>query len=43
MNWPGRVAALMAALIDTAIVQTALEECLRRHLDEPAQVKPSFR
>jgi hypothetical protein len=53
VNWPGRVAAVMAAelsealggaaVIDTATVQSVLEQHLRRHLDELADVKPSFR
>jgi demethoxyubiquinone hydroxylase (CLK1/Coq7/Cat5 family) len=31
------------AAIDTATVQTVLEQHLRRHLNELADVKPSFR
>lgn len=53
VNWPGRVAAVMAAelsaalgeaaVLDTATVQTVLEQHLRRHLDDLADVKPAFR
>lgn len=53
VNWPGRVAAVMAAelsaalggaaVLDTATVQAVLEQHLRRHLDDLADVKPAFR
>lgn len=53
VNWPGRVAAVMAAelsaalggaaVLDTATVQTLLEQHLRRQLDDLADVKPAFR
>ena len=53
VNWPGRVAAMMAAelsaavgssaAIDVATMQTVLEQHLRRQLDDLADVKPAFR
>ncbi|MBE7183839.1 MAG: hypothetical protein INR68_05490 [Methylobacterium mesophilicum] len=53
VNWPGRVAAVMAAelsaalggaaVLDTATVQTVLEQHLRRHLDDLSDVKLAFR
>jgi len=45
INWPVRVAALMAAElgIDTHQMQRVLEDHVRSHLADLAEVKPEFR
>lgn len=45
INWPARVAALMAAQmgIDVSIVQKILETQVRAHLDELSEIRPDFR
>jgi hypothetical protein len=45
VNWPARVAALIAAelAVDAAAMQKALETHVRAHLDELAGVRPQFR
>lgn len=45
LNWPARVAALMAAELGVAThaMQKALEAHVRAHLAELAEVKPEFR
>ena len=45
VNWPARVAALMAADlgVEPAAMQKALETHVRAHLDELAEVRPDFR
>jgi hypothetical protein len=45
LNWPARVAALIAAEIgvDTHAVQSIVEQHVRSHLSELAEVRPEFR
>jgi hypothetical protein len=45
VNWPARVAAMMAAEleVDTHKLHTALERHVREHLSELAEVRPSLR
>ncbi len=45
VNWPARVAAMMAAEleVDTHKLHTALERHVREHLGELAEVRPSLR
>lgn len=45
VNWPARIAALMAAEldVDTVIMQRQLEAKVRSHLEELADVRPDFR
>jgi len=45
VNWPARAAALMAAElgVEAAAMQKALEDHVRAHLDELAEVRPEFR
>jgi hypothetical protein len=45
VNWPARAAALMAAELglDPATMQKVLEQHVRAHLDELAEVRPDFR
>ena len=45
VNWPARVAALMAADlgVDPAVMQTALEQHVRSQLDELAEIQPDLR
>ena len=45
VNWPARVAALMAAEfgIEPAVMQRVLTSHVRAHLDELAEVRPDFR
>lgn len=45
INWPARVAALMAAElgVEAHVMQKALEKHVRAHLEELAEVRPEFR
>jgi hypothetical protein len=45
VNWPARVAALMAAEleVDPHQLHTVLERCVRDHLAELAEIQPSLR
>jgi len=45
VNWPARAAALMAAElgVDVAAMQNALEQHVRLHLSELAEIRPEFR
>ena len=45
VNWPARVAALIAAelAVDAGAVQKALEAHVRAHLDELTGIRPQFR
>ncbi|MBF0354955.1 MAG: elements of external origin [Alphaproteobacteria bacterium] len=45
INWPARVAALMAAQmgIEVSVVQKILETQVRAHLDELSEIRPDFR
>jgi ribosomal protein L19E len=45
VNWPARVAALMAAEleVDPHRLHTVLERCVRDHLAELAEIRPSLR
>jgi hypothetical protein len=45
VNWPARVAAMMAAEleVDTHKLHTALERHVREHLAELAEIRPSLR
>ncbi|MGE0666179.1 MAG: elements of external origin [Sphingomonadales bacterium] len=45
VNWPARAAALMAAElgVEPARMQTVLEQHVRLHLSELAEVRPEFR
>ena len=45
VNWPGRVAALMASELDVEphAMQRVLEIHVRAHLAELAEVRPEFR
>jgi hypothetical protein len=45
VNWPARVAAMMAAEleVDQHRLHTALERQVREHLNELAEVRPSLR
>ena len=45
VNWPARVAALMAAEleVDAHKVHTVLERCVHDHLAELAEIRPSLR
>jgi hypothetical protein len=45
VNWPARVAAMMAAEleVDTHKLHTVLERHVRDHLGELAEVRPSLR
>ncbi len=45
VNWPARAAALMAADlgVEPAAMQKVLEQHVRAHLDELAEVRPDFR
>lgn len=45
VNWPARAAALMAAELglDPPTMQKVLEQHVRAHLDELAEVRPDFR
>ncbi|MBI5121329.1 MAG: elements of external origin [Rhodospirillales bacterium] len=45
INWPARVAALMAAQmgVEVSVVQKILETQVRAHLDELSEIRPDFR
>lgn len=45
VNWPARAAALMAAElgVDVAAMQNVLEQHVRLHLSELAEIRPEFR
>ena len=45
INWPARVAALMAAQmgVEVSIVQKILETQVRAHLEELSDIRPDFR
>ena len=45
VNWPARVAALMAAELglDAHVMQKVLEAHVREHLNELAEIRPEFR
>ncbi len=45
VNWPARVAALMAAelCLDAHVMQKVLEAHVRDHLNELAEIRPEFR